>query len=185
MLADYHTRHMSDQLPETIKPQSLVDTGGHIEGFTSLAKMDRLAAVLENRAGTVETQLDFGKDSQGIRFVHGTIRTELPLICQRCLEVMHYPVDLSLSLALVASVEQADRLPEGYEPLVLDSSTLSLTTLVEDELLLALPIVAMHPDSECSIETPVSADDDKDDIPGKPHPFASLAQLKGKLDTTS
>jgi len=176
---------MSDQLPETIKPQSLVDTGGHIGGFTSLARMDRLAALLENRTGAVETQLDFGKDSQGIRFVHGSIKTELPLICQRCLEVMRYPVDLRLSLALVTSVEQADRLPEGYEPLVLDSATLSLTTLVEDELLLTLPIVAMHPESECSVRTPVSSEVNTGKVTEKPHPFAALAQLKGKLDSTS
>jgi uncharacterized protein len=183
--ADYHTRHMSGQLPETIKPQSLVDNEGHVSGFTALDKMERLAALLENSAGTVETQLDFGRDARGIRFIRGSIRGELPLRCQRCLEAVTYPVDIDLSLALVVSEDQADRLPEGYEPLFFDSTTLSLITLIEDELLLALPIVAMHPEDECSAnKTAVSNRAETDPALEKPHPFASLAQLKGKLDST-
>ena len=182
-IADYHTRHMSGQLPETIKPQSLVDTGGHVSGITTLAKMERLAALLADSAGTVETRLDFGKDRQGIRFVRGSIKTELLLTCQRCLETMRYPVDLKLTLALIATDEQADSLPEGYEPLVLDSQMLSLIALVEDELILALPIVPMHPDSECSLRIAAASDIDTEVSAEKPHPFAALAQLKGKLDS--
>jgi uncharacterized protein len=95
---------------------------------------------------------------------------------------MRYPVDIELSLALVATEAQADSLPDGYEPLVLDSPMLSLIALVEDELILALPIVALHPDSECSVKTTGSGDAA---VPAdKPHPFAALAQLKGKLDST-
>jgi len=180
--ADYHTRHMSDQLPETIKPQSLVDTGGHVGGITALAKMKRLTALLANTAGTVETQLDFGRDAQGIRFVRGSIKTELPLTCQRCLETVYYPVEHNLSLGMIISEEQADRLPEGYEPLVIDSQTLSLTALVEDELLLALPIVALHTDNECSAGIATGDSSELEAAAEKPHPFAALAELKGKLD---
>jgi len=170
---------MSDQLPDTIKPQSLVDTGGRLNGFISLDKMARLSAQLASNDGFVEAQLSFGKDVQGIRLVRGTIKTELQLTCQRCLEVVSYPLDLKLSLALIASAEQAEDLPEEYEPLVLDSPALSLTTLIEDELLLALPIVAMHPETTCSINKEVAAENETVE---KPHPFATLAQLKGKLD---
>ena len=174
---------MSGQLPETIKPQSLIDNDGHVSGFTALAKMERLAALLDNSAGTVETQLDFGRDAQGIRFIRGSIKTELALNCQRCLETVLYPVDIKLSLGMISSAEKADTLPDGYEPLIFDSTMLSLTALIEDELLLALPIVALHPDNVCSAST---ANNSVATEPAaeKPHPFAALAQLKGKLDST-
>lgn len=173
---------MSDQLPDTIKPQSLIDTGGHLSGYTVLADMERLSAMLASNDGVVETRLDFGKDHQGIRFIKGRLKAELLLTCQRCLETVPYPVDLALSLALVGSEDQAAGLPEQYDPLVLDSQSLSLTTLIEDELILALPIVAMHPESECTNRVPTDEDDGH--VADKPNPFAALAQLKGKLNST-
>jgi len=175
---------MSDQLPETIKPQSLVDTGGSISGVIALAKMKRLASLLVNSEGLVETQLEFARDVQGNRLVHGVITTELPLICQRCLETVRYPVNVELSLALIANADQMDRLPESYDPLVLDSPSLSLTELVEDELLLALPIVAMHTQAECNANLAEIDDSETESSDEEPHPFAALAQLKGKLDST-
>ena len=173
---------MSDQLPDTIKPQSLIDTGGHLSGYSVLADMERLSTMLASNDGIVEARLDFGKDHQGIRFIKGTLKAELLLTCQRCLETVPYPVDLVLSLALLASEDQVAGLPDEYDPLVLDTQSLSLTTLIEDELLLALPIVAMHPESECSNR--MMADLDDAHTADKPHPFAVLAQLKGKQNST-
>jgi uncharacterized protein len=53
--------------------------------------------------------------------------------------------------------------------------------LIEDELLLALPIVAMHPETECASRMTADKVTDGAD---KPQPFAALAQLKGKLNST-
>lgn len=172
---------MSDQLPDTIKPQSLVDTGGQLSGFSELAAMERLSAQLVSNDGIVEARLVFGRDRQGIKYVKGSLKTELLLTCQRCLETMHYPVDVTLSVALLNSEDQAEGLPDEYDPLVLDSQSLSLTTLIEDELILALPIVAMHPETECANRMTTGTANDGAD---KPHPFAALAQLKGKLNST-
>jgi len=171
---------MSDQLPDTIKPQSLIDTGGHLSGFRKLADMERLSSQLVSNDGVVEARLDFGRDSQGIRFVKGRLKTELALTCQRCLDTMRYPVDLAISLAIISTEDKAEELPEQYDPLVLDSQLLSLTTLIEDEVILALPIVAMHPEAECTEHMAKQTDDEGAD---KPHPFAALAELKGKLNS--
>jgi len=173
---------MSDQLPDTIKPQSLIDTGGQLSGFSKLATMERLSAMLASNDGTVEAQLEFGKDFQGIRLIKGTLKAELLLTCQRCLEPVSYPVQLALSLALLGAEDQAAGLPDEYDPLVVDSQSLSLTTLIEDELILSLPIVAMHPESECPNRMAIKTD--VEDVTDKPHPFAALAQLKGKLNST-
>jgi uncharacterized protein len=172
---------MSDQLPDTIKPQSLIDTEGQLNGFTELAAMKRLSALLVSNDGVVEARLAFGRDRQGIKYVRGSLKTELLLTCQRCLEAVRYPVDVTLSLALLNSEDQAEGLPDQYDPAVLDSQSLSLTTLIEDELILALPIVAMHPETECSDHVKAEPGNDGRE---KQNPFAALEQLKGKLNST-
>ena len=184
VFADYYTRDMLDPLPETIKPQSLVDTGGHVSGIVALSKMKRLTASLASDTETVEAQLDFGRDAQGIRFVRGSIKGKLPLTCQRCMETVYYPVEHAVSLGMIIREEQVDKLPDVYDPLLIDSPTLSLTALIEDELLLALPIVALHADDDCSVSITASDFSETEAAPEKPHPFAALAELKGKLDST-
>ncbi len=172
---------MSEQLPDTIKPQSLVDTGGQINGFILLNKMKRLVAQLASDDGQAEVNVSFGRDLQGIRYIKGSIKTELLLICQRCLESVAIPIDLALNLGLIINTDQAEELPEEYEPLLIEGQSLSLTQVIEDELILALPIVAMHPESACSMKitdaTKIQADVEK------PHPFAALAALKNKTDS--
>lgn len=172
---------MSEQLPDTIKPQSLVDTNGQIVGYVSLNNMKRLVTQLASDSGKVEASLTFGRDRQGIRFVNGTIRTNLVLICQRCMEQMTYPVDITLNLALITDADQAEELPESYEPLLIEGQSLSLTSVIEDELILALPIVAMHAQADCSIKLTEITTPQTDEE--KPHPFAALAALKDKTDS--
>ncbi|KPJ94933.1 MAG: hypothetical protein AMJ53_04110, partial [Gammaproteobacteria bacterium SG8_11] len=100
------------------------------------------------------------------------------------------------TLGVVASLAEARNLPENYEPLVADHGPLSLAELVEDEILLALPAIAMHAEP-CSMSgaknatveqrkaadsmyNPPTADFIVTDE-GKPNPFAVLADLKEKL----
>ena len=52
----------------------------------------------------------------------------------------------------VHSDEEAQRLPENYDPLLLTDETLPLATLVEEELLLSMPIITRHKLAECSGE---------------------------------
>lgn len=177
--------NMSDQLPDTIKPQSLFDTGESVSGWTPLANLDRLAALLVNNIGDVETQLDFAKDAQGLRTIRGSIKAELPLQCQRCLQAVLYPVNIKLSLAMVINAEQSERLPQAYDPLLFVTSMLSLSALIEDELILALPLVAKHVDEACHMTNGASNSQvTVVEVAEKAHPFAALAQIKGKLGST-
>ena len=97
-----------------------------------------------------------------------TVQSELPLICQRCFAPMPQAVDLRFEFALcdeppeaLLEDEQVDWLDAGDES--------SVESLVEDELLMALPIAVMH--EEACTELQQSAGE-------KPNPFAVLKQLK-------
>lgn len=162
-------------LPDKIDPWRLAAESGRLEGALALAALPRLAAALNETGGVVTVALVAGIDRQGVRFIKGVLQTGVDLVCQRCLGPLRWPLDVAVSLALVRDEAEADRLPEEYEPLWVAGGSVCVADLVEDELLLALPLIPRHDDvDECTANgyrTP-DAPDTRDD-----QPFATLASL--------
>ena len=142
--------------------------------------------MLNDSQGEVKVSLYFGVDEVGRAFVRGNIAAELSLVCQRCLETLHWPVNIEICLAIVSSEREAGQLDDSYEPLVVGERLTSLSGMVEDEILLALPVVALHPQGTCTTlndtQTKTGAAAkvvlETKDQNEKPNPFAVLAQLK-------
>lgn len=176
---------MSDaRLPVHIDPFRMAETRRLLEGNIALAEMARLGESLQDTEGEVSVSLEFGIDNEGIRFVRGHVQAKVCLICQRCLGEMRYPIDSEFLLALVRSTAEAENLPSHYEPLLVDDDPLFLRDIIEDELLLALPIVAMHAPEECSADLSSASQAEKvqEDVntgaTAENNPFAVLANLK-------
>jgi len=172
---------MSNWLPESVKPERLADTGGTLKGRVPLAEMARLATLVHETDGVVEVVVRSGVDLNGTRFLDIHLRTTLTLVCQRCLDPMSVPVDTRVALGLVNSVQEAEQLMERYEPLVLEEDTLVLRDLIEDELILALPIVALHPASDCAVRVDSARNSGEVELP-KRRAFKGLADLIKKHD---
>ena len=110
-----------------------------------------------------------------------TAEVALPQTCQRCLGPVDVPVSFEREFRFVASEEVAAvEDEEAEEDVLVLSRDFNLLELVEDELLMALPLVPMHdvcPDlpvfSAGVLDMPKNSAD-------KPNPFAALAQLKKK-----
>jgi uncharacterized protein len=169
---------MSGRLPQSVQPERLAEIGAVLQGSVGLSSMARLAGLLHDTDGSAEVELAFGVDEQGIKYARGRIRAALHLICQRCLQPLTYPIDIEMALGIVRP-EEAARLPENYEPLLLEDSAIDVTKTVEDELLLGMPIVPMHPIEECRVDRETI--DTEEQGPraegGKRRPFAGLAEL--------
>jgi uncharacterized protein len=105
-------------------------------------------------------------------------RTTLRLSCQRCLRPMSVMLDIRPGLRFVHGEEQAERLDEDSEEDVLAlGAPLDLRELIEDELILALPLVPRH--DSCPQPLPMTAGDADDAADDRPaHPFAALAALR-------
>ncbi len=162
---------------KTVDLWSLAERRHIIAGKCQLTEMQRLRSSLVNDEGDVEVELEFGIDDSGIRFVKGVVSGGLLLQCQRCMEPMVFNANLTLSLGIVCDVEHAMTLPDQYEPLVFGEAQVSLCSLIEDELILSLPLVAKHPGEGCSLA--VEQDHvDSDDLTQKENPFAVLKTLK-------
>jgi len=125
---------------------------------------------------------DFAHDRQGNVTVELWVEAELPLVCQRSLRPYLQPVKRHSVLAVVESFEEQDRLPEHYEPVLVEHGQLAMLDLVEDELLLGVPQIPRAPGVP---ERDISTDRDSErvveeaDEPTR-RPFEGLAGLLKK-----
>jgi len=91
-------------------------------------------------------------DQRGSLSLHVSISGEAGLTCQRCLGSMPYTVEVERTLYLArneAELERLDALPDSDA--IKPGETLSMVDLVEDEVLLSLPLAAMHAEGECPV----------------------------------
>ena len=163
---------------EKISPWRMAAENGSLDGLLAQAALPRLAAELNQAEGLVTVALTTGIDGQSVRFIKGVLRTDVELICQRCLGVLRLPLEVTVSLGLVRNETEIDRLPDEYEPLLIaEGGSLTVADLIEDELLLALPQIPRHDDGrECAAHSQVRPDLLEPDLAQR-QPFAVLASL--------
>jgi len=168
---------MANRLPEQIYPLRLARSSRSLKGRIRLDRMTRLARSLVSASDEVDVILDFGHDETGTSCVRGRVTGYLQLVCQRCLRPMDFSVEAEIGLAIVASEEDAEQLTSEFEPLVIKEEPISLSEMLEDELILALPIIPKHTPETCSVGVAEEMIDAEDEAP-RESPFATLAQLK-------
>lgn len=169
---------MQTQLPETLNFVRQVELNRTIEGVYPIARLARLQEVLHGDEGYITAKLEFGH-SVGFACFKGKVSAKLLVECQRCLKPMETEITGSFKFALVSSEEEFELLPEEFEPYLLEGDEQSVIDLLEDELLLGLPMVLAH-DSACSefmLEQEKVIKAEKEAA----HPFAALKSLKEDL----
>lgn len=177
---------MSQRLPDHLDPWRFADLGKVVEGgVLPLEGMSRLRECLREDSGEAVFDLSFARDEQRRAVVTGRIRAQLRLQCQRCLETVVHGVDAEVSIAFVEGYDQAAQLPDSLDPcLVEEGGRVRLLDLIEDELLLQLPQVAMHEAGSCPVMLTGTTGEkpSQTDVQPENNPFALLAGLKGKQD---
>lgn len=169
---------MSATLPLVVDAWRMVTARRCFEGDLGLAGFSRLRDSLVDTEGECRFGLEFGRDELDLPYVDVRVSARLPLQCQRSLARYLQTVEIRQRLGLITSEAQEAALPEGVEPLLVpESGELRPAELIEDELILALPVVPIDPDST----EPDLGWDDEEPEEDKPHPFAALAGLKEKL----
>lgn len=165
---------MSPDLPLSLDTERLARKGETIAGQYAIQDLQRLEGLLHDKSGEVRFNLEFTHDEDDHRsYIVGTIQANVNLVCQRCLGSMPYNVDSRVYLGIVLKDADLSCLPDDCEPLVTDNDPVSLRALIEDELILALPISAMHAENMCE------AADIMADLKGsdRTKPFADLKTL--------
>ncbi|MFZ9904422.1 MAG: YceD family protein [Steroidobacteraceae bacterium] len=152
--------------------ERLADAGERRENDLPLASLPRLAPDLAMVEGTVHARIEFARErKQPVADIE--VRARLPLRCQRCMQPMWLDVDQQSRVWLVSDPTKVDRDEMGLEPILAPEGHIALRDLVEEELLLAVPLVPRHEDaSDCTTGTSESEEEEV-----VQRPFAGLGEL--------
>jgi uncharacterized protein len=165
-------------LPRSVDALKLCQQGAVVSGSVNLAELPRIVEQLYTVAGKADAELAFDVDEQSRRILTGQIKAVLSLTCQRCLGGVEVTVEPTLNLAIVLNDEQAGRLPRSLDPLLIEGEELDLFAVVEDELLLSLPLAAHHEIGVCQPPEHAEQEDAPVLVVEKENPFKVLASLK-------
>ncbi len=137
---------MSNRLPVEVNPFRLIEQRRQLAGKVKAKKLPRLQELLVSLEDSSEfmVELEFDYSLSKLPMISGKVCGSVALECQRCLEPVQVEVDARLNVVVTAS--QTDRRPEdeGYEICIVEDERLFLQDFIEDEVLLALPVVPRH-----------------------------------------
>ena len=162
---------MSRDFPDWVDPVKAAAGRRRFSGTVPVAWLKRLEGLLAGEDGEIAFALSFGLDDQNQIFVTTRVSGEISLVCQRSLEVYVQPLQSESVVALVDTAGRAEVLPENYEPLVYEDGRVRLLDLVEEELLLAMPLAPRKPGTK-----PVISGSGQDERAAGP--FSELEKLR-------
>jgi len=136
---------MSTPTDRPLDAIGLARSGILVEREFEFARLGRLRDRLADAAGRAQARAEFQLVGEW-PVAALDVAAVLTLECQRCLGPMRHEIDTQSRLVF-AGTERAG-LPEGYEPVEGDPHRIDLAALVEDELLLGLPIIPQHAQGE-------------------------------------
>ena len=125
-------------------------SGGVLERSIRLDELPRLADVLVTSEGVLSVRLEGWRDDAGKSWLQVDIAGEPVLCCQRCLGGVKFPLAISSRLQLIAPGEDwpDDDLVDDSADAITAEKALAVLSLIEDEVLLALPIAPRHEQCE-------------------------------------
>jgi uncharacterized protein len=165
----YHARLMSARA--VIDSLDFARNSQQLSGEVQVVQLARLADSLFDGAGELKYQLVGGCDARQRPRLQLAVAGSINLRCQRCLGSLAYPVAVEASLLVLtdkAGGETAEL--DDLDGVPADAHT-DVWELIEDEVLLAVPLSPRHPEGLCEAAVDTSQD-------RAASPFAVLAKLK-------
>ncbi|MEM9532966.1 MAG: YceD family protein [Pseudomonadota bacterium] len=155
----------------------MAEAGRGFSGTWPVDRFERLATLLESPVdGEITFSVQFDCDDLRLPFADVQASGQVPLRCQRTLERFLLPLAVKSRLGLIREDGEAASLPDDREPLVVVEGAVALMSIVEDEVILALPLVPVS--TEDVVEETFGPAADAVGDGEAPNPFAVLEQLK-------
>lgn len=187
MRFSYTARMKHDYDAEHLNIAAFARASGAWDGEARLAQFARLMEETRGQGGDMAVRYVVRGEMRGggagveEAWLHLAAQAVLPLTCQRCLGSVEVPVAFEREFRFVATEELAAvEDEESEEDVLVLSRDFNVLALVEDELLMELPVAPKH--SVCPVPVKLQAADPNfvDEPTEKPNPFAVLQQLKKK-----
>ncbi len=140
---------MSRALQGWFEPHVLGERKVRLEGEIPVSKLHRIRDLLASDIGSVRAGLSFDQLGDGTVLLDMSVTAEVELTCQRCLEPFAHNLEALTKLALIeVNIGVA---PEGYEAYEVGRDRINLVNLIEDELIVMLPLVPRHEAREACV----------------------------------
>ena len=151
---------MARPLEDPLDVGQLAAQQAELDRSYPVAGFERLQGSLARPDGRVTAEFRF-HDTGTYPAREGAVRATVWLVCQRCLGEFETVLESPVRVAFVATDAEAARVPEEYDAVTAPHGRVQIEELVEDELLLALPLVPMHATpADCALQTAVQVDRD-------------------------
>ncbi|MEN6671138.1 YceD family protein [Psychrobacter sp. B38] len=184
--SDHNKASVTTSMPEHISLDKWADTGYEWSGEVSPNEFNRLAGSLSTEHEQSKTKLDANLYRRNnVLHLAFTLTGEVWLTCQRCLQPVAIDLSDDYNISLLENETQVRLVNEEQDYLLLDEiiteqspeRLLPFKKLVEDEILLKIPMAPKHVDCEMTVEQFGEIPEEEE----SENPFAALASLKGKL----
>jgi len=122
----------------------LANRGVTLSGELDIDTLTRLKSLLHSGVGSVRATLRFRQRGDGWLAVELDYQGSVHLVCQRCLEPFRHEVKETVNVVAADGDSLPVETPAGYEPFELEEGRLQPAQLIEDELIVAIPLVPKH-----------------------------------------
>ena len=168
---------MSPPWSKPLDVDRLAETQAGIDFAVPLAELPRLRSRLASVEGNVTGHVHFAREG-GVAVAELTMNGTAKVACQRCLEAMDVAVESRVRVGLIGAQAEVSRVPDDLEPMLAPEGRVSIAELVEEELLLALPIVPLHDAAGgCAVAASTPRIAQQSDEPATQRPFERLGEL--------
>ncbi len=169
-------------IPSQIEPDKWADRAAIVEAELPLKQFSRLLDGAHGDAGVVTVNLRFSRDARRFPRMQGKVSTQVALTCQRCLDPVEVPVTADVDVYLLAREQDCDRLNEDEDFVVYGEGRCFVHEVLEDELILSLPLVPRHDVCAPHIMQALAEQPATEVVKEKrENPFDVLADLKKQL----
>lgn len=167
-------------LPLTIDPIKSAQQRSIFDGIYLVSKMERFKGCVEQAQPEALVSIEFTKDAQGLVVLKGSLELNVVLLCQRCNQPFELAINNDFLFTPVKPGADIELVPDEYDIVEMNEhGEINTLSLVEDELMLAIPLVPKHELADCDIrETNQLFGSIPEQEENKVNPFSILQQLK-------
>lgn len=127
---------------------ALAERGAVLEGTIELSRFDRLKGLLNSCEGSARARFAFRRSHDDVLLVELQCEAALELVCQHCLDPVTHEVRERVEFAVADTEDSLAVVPQGTESIALNGERFRPATMLEDELIVSLPLVPRHGDDK-------------------------------------
>ena len=167
--------------PVFIQPRKLANKNGELRYTWKVEDFKRLDGLLFSNEGEIKVHLTGRVDNRHRSLVEAHITANIQLECQTSFEAIDYQVDTTVLYCSIIKEEQIETLDDDYEPLLVDDGLVDIRQVIQDELILSLPLAVNKANEELGIKMSYGelpeVDGLSEDAEEKKNPFSALEGL--------